>query len=96
MLRLVIYTKGELHLNAIFPVTWHGYFNENISLPFQAIQKTLSTYRESVLWDINWILRWFGGIFGRSSFSRKIGNIKRNKKYWRFSEVLKLEFVVNN
>ena len=29
-------------------------------------------------------------------FARKIGKIKRNKKFWRFSEVLKLEFEVNN
>ena len=33
---------------------------------------------------------------GGDSFSRRIGKIKRNKKYLRFSEVLKLEFVVNN
>ena len=33
---------------------------------------------------------------GRDSFSRRIGKIKRNEKYGRFSEVLKLEFVVNN
>ena len=42
------------------------------------------------------VFREFFVIFGRSSFSRKIGKIKRNKKYLRFSEVLKLEFVVNN
>ena len=39
----------------------------------------------------------FGVYMGGVVFSRRIGKIKRNKKYLRFSELLKLEFVaVNN
>ena len=43
--------------------------------------KTLSSYRESVLWGyfVNfWVI--FGYIW-EELFSRKIGKIKRNKKY---------------
>ena len=79
--------KGELHLNAIhFSATWHG-FNGNISFTFQAIQKL---YHHPLNLCCG-VFYEFLGIFGRSSFSRRIGKIKRNKKYWRFNEVLKLE-----
>ena len=87
------FVKGpELHLNAIFP-----------PLDVALMKISRSRFKESknpyiILWIcvVLWIFGWFLGIFGRSSFSRKIGKVKRNKKYWRFSEVLKLEFVVNN
>ena len=59
--------------------------------------KTLSPYPESVLWSILWFFGGnFGAYLGGVVFPRKIGKIKRNKKYWRLSEVLKLEFVINN
>ena len=87
--------KGGLNLNAIFSVSWHGFYG-NISFTFQAIQKLYAHPVNLCCGVFCEFSSDFGVYLGGDSFSRRIGKIKRNKKYWRFSEVLKLEFVVNN
>ena len=69
---------------------------ETISFSFQEIKK-LSTYPVNLCcWVFCEFLGEFWVCLGGDSFSRRIGKIKRNMKYLRFGEVLKLQFVVNN
>ena len=63
---------------------------------FQAIQKL---YRHPVNLCCGVFCEFLGDFWvylGGDKISRRIGKIKKNRKYWRFSEVLKLEFVVHN
>ena len=68
----------------------------NISFTFQAIQKPFAHPVNLCCGVFCEFLRDFWVYLGRESFSRRIGKIKRKKKYGGSSELLKLKFVDNN
>ena len=66
------------------------------SFAFQAIQKLYAHFTNLCFSVICKFLGDFWGFLGRDSFSQRISEIWRNKKYGRFDLFLKLEFEVKN